>query len=463
MSRLTDTGLFVSPDGFCGERSRVVDHMSMLSSGASDSPEDRIRVAAANLEKGLYQCSDDWQGFWSQALEHEAKISVERAQNDKGQAIEHQPGKLYACHDEWRGPLDAALAHENELVANTAIVEAIDGSFRGTFKDALERSATQRQPAQAELRAQSASNPGGPIASTRPGQAQNISGPHSDRVLMRIYEADDGFRGTYEEVLDYEKKMGIAPGHEKPVHQGGAHDAVLLRIYEAPDGFRGTHDEVLAHEKALDMKNGIDSEGTSADDHVILSLYEAPDGFRGTYEEVDAHEKKLRHTISSNSELQLSVYEAPDGFLGTYEEVLAHEASLGHKFCDVTGRVVAINPGPSAESVLAADGVGLEQFVQPLRQLGVELAAELKGCHDKWLIANLNMTKVQIAKFREAVGPDPTSDESQSWFEASDGFVGSKVEVAAHEGKLQKQGDPGDRMIMHLYEVCEVYIQQNEF
>ena len=32
--------------------------------------------------------------------------------------------------------------------------------------------------------------------------------------LMHVYEAPDGFRGTYEEVLAHEKKMGIATGSE---------------------------------------------------------------------------------------------------------------------------------------------------------------------------------------------------------------------------------------------------------
>jgi len=38
--------------------------------------------------------------------------------------------------------------------------------------------------------------------------------PHHDRVLLRIYEAEDGFTGTYEEVLAHEQKNGLSSGNE---------------------------------------------------------------------------------------------------------------------------------------------------------------------------------------------------------------------------------------------------------
>jgi hypothetical protein len=34
--------------------------------------------------------------------------------------------------------------------------------------------------------------------------------PNHDRVLIRVYEADDGFRGTYDEVVAHEKTLGMA-------------------------------------------------------------------------------------------------------------------------------------------------------------------------------------------------------------------------------------------------------------
>lgn len=67
--------------------------------------------------------------------------------------------------------------------------------------------------------------------------------------------------GTYEEVLAYEKKMGMATGNEVAnVQIEPHHDRVLLRIYEAPDGFRGTYDEVVEHEKKLGSKEAENSE-----------------------------------------------------------------------------------------------------------------------------------------------------------------------------------------------------------
>jgi len=146
--------------------------------------------------------------------------------------------------------------------------------------------------------------------------------------------------------------------------------------------------------------------------------------------------------------------------------VLAHEAKFSHKFCEATGNVVALGHGPSAESALAADGVGLEHFVLPLHQHGVDLAAELKGCSDAWLMAQLGMQEAHVAKFRHAVGPDATTsaDPAGSCVGASDGFVGSPVEVAAHEAKLRllrpappppfAPQQPRDRVLTQLYEVC---------
>lgn len=57
------------------------------------------------------------------------------------------------------------------------------------------------------------------------------------------------------------------------------------------DGFRGTYDEVLEHEKAL--ARGHTPQQVSSQE--VKHLYEAPDGFRGTFEEVEAHEAKLGH------------------------------------------------------------------------------------------------------------------------------------------------------------------------
>jgi len=71
--------------------------------------------------------------------------------------------------------------------------------------------------------------------------------------------------GTYEEVLAHEKKLGLSTGDEQEVQIEERHDRVLLRIYEAPDGFRGTYDEVEEHEAKLGMAQG--------SEHVVEKLY----------------------------------------------------------------------------------------------------------------------------------------------------------------------------------------------
>jgi hypothetical protein len=185
-------------------------------------------------------------------------------------------------------------------------------------------------------------------------------------------------------------------------------------------------------------------------------MQQAPDGFRGTYNEVLAHEQKLGLSTGSEHEVT-NLFEAPDGFRGSYDEVLAHEAKIGHTFCETTGNVVAHRNGPSAESVLSTEELGLARFVLPLHTNGVDSASELKGCTDAWLAAKTGMKVVHIVKFRTAV-PDTTADLPA---EASDGFKGSPVEVAAHEAKIsssQAQPPPPeanaqhDRVLIRLYE-----------
>lgn len=72
--------------------------------------------------------------------------------------------------------------------------------------------------------------------------------------------------GTYEEVLAHEKKLGLTTGDEQEVQIEERHDRVLLRIYEAPDGFRGTYDEVEEHEAKLGMAQG--------SEHVVEEVYQ---------------------------------------------------------------------------------------------------------------------------------------------------------------------------------------------
>jgi len=117
--------------------------------------------------------------------------------------------------------------------------------------------------------------------------------------------ASDGFMGTASDVAVHETKLRELIGKQNTAAKSAPsapsveahHDRILLRIYEAPDGFRGTYDEVVAHEEKMHLAKGSEHEVNMNDvsqrEQVLLRIYEAPDGFRGTYDEVDAHEKKL--------------------------------------------------------------------------------------------------------------------------------------------------------------------------
>ena len=88
-------------------------------------------------------------------------------------------------------------------------------------------------------------------------------------------------------------------------------------LYEAPDGFRGTWDEVVAHEKKLGITSGDENQVASGN---TLQLYESDDGlFRGTYAECVAYEAKLSavdgkyHDVGLASEVSLDegLFQAP--------------------------------------------------------------------------------------------------------------------------------------------------------
>jgi hypothetical protein len=53
--------------------------------------------------------------------------------------------------------------------------------------------------------------------------------PQHDRVLMRLYEASDGFRGTFDDVLAHEAKLGMAKGSEEAVDKDAA---TIMHLYE---------------------------------------------------------------------------------------------------------------------------------------------------------------------------------------------------------------------------------------
>jgi len=67
-------------------------------------------------------------------------------------------------------------------------------------------------------------------------------------------------------VLAHEEKLGMTTGEEVDTEE------VLVTIYEAPDGFRGTYDEVLAHEKKLGMATGSEHTALNEDDGQIYMV-----------------------------------------------------------------------------------------------------------------------------------------------------------------------------------------------
>jgi hypothetical protein len=60
--------------------------------------------------------------------------------------------------------------------------------------------------------------------------AKVLQGP--DGVIMRLYEAPDGFRGSYDEVVAHEKKLGLATGSEHTVNKKGQDSN--MKLYEVP-------------------------------------------------------------------------------------------------------------------------------------------------------------------------------------------------------------------------------------
>lgn len=158
-----------------------------------ENAEVRIRVAATNIERGLYQCSDDWQGSWTCALEHESVLEEWRAQKIVDKTVESKLSKDYACPDQWQGSLQEALAHKKKLVSTTVIIEAINGSFRGTFENAAEWKTNHMQNRQAVL---------------DEWLRLTDSKKYSSSELYDVYQSEGGFRGTWEEVVAHERETG---------------------------------------------------------------------------------------------------------------------------------------------------------------------------------------------------------------------------------------------------------------
>ena len=317
----------------------------------------------------LVQAPDGFRGTYDEVVAHEAKLgykyceetgavkphndevgsvaSVLHAEGvDLGDFVEpfHQHGvdfatELSGCSDAWLAKhvgltAPGQLAKFREVVPDHAAdlaATATDG-FKGTASDV-----TVHEVKLAELAEERMESAGAAAAAAAAGAASTVvAAPppaieeHHERVLLRIYEAEDGFRGTYEEVVAHEEKLQLSQGkeHEVSSESNEQRDKVLMRIYEAEDGFRGTYDEVVEHEVKTGLAKGSEQEVNS--ETVLFRIYEAPDGFRGTYDEVkeyeQAHNFKSEEIEDPVSNPRIySIYRCDDGFRGTYEECVAHE------------------------------------------------------------------------------------------------------------------------------------------
>jgi len=355
-----------APDGFRGTYEQVVAHEKTL--GIETGHEEDIQ--------DLYQAPDGFRGTYDEVVAHEEKlgfkyceetgtvkphsddvVSVESVLNAEGVGLGeyvepfHQNGvnfatELSGCTDTWLAEkvgltsLEQLAKFREVVVDNTASLPATaqDG-FKGTESDVKVHELKLAELAEGRMEAAGAG--ANAEMASEVSSAKIVTPPpaveaHHDLVLMRIYEAEDGFRGTYDEVVAHEEKLGLEQcnEHEVVMENVEQREQVLMRIYEAEDGFRGTYDEVLEHENKLGFAKGSEHEVES--ETVLFRIYKAPDGFMGTYDEVKAYEgtrnfksEELEDPIS-NPRI-FSIYRCDDGFRGTYEECVAHENEPGYR------------------------------------------------------------------------------------------------------------------------------------
>jgi hypothetical protein len=181
-------------------------------------------------------------------------------------------------------------------------------------------------------------------------------------LKMDLYEASDGFRGTFDEVKAHEQNLADAKHG-------------TMSVYEASDGFRGNYEEVVAHEQKI------------KDTVATVSLYEADDGFRGTLEEVMAHEQNLADAKHGT----MSLYEAADGFRGTYDQVVEHQKAVmaktrsGQNICGFSnGSLGKLEDAVTHEKKLAtpgSTGLDLYEAEDGFRGTYGEVLAHEKGIH----------------------------------------------------------------------------------
>ena len=73
-------------------------------------------------------------------------------------------------------------------------------------------------------------------------------GGEKDPVIYHVYEAENGFRGSYDECMEQEERCGVGLATTDP-----AKNEVLFIIFECEDGFRGSLEECEEHEKLFHL------------------------------------------------------------------------------------------------------------------------------------------------------------------------------------------------------------------
>ena len=259
-----------------------------------------------------------------------------------------------------------------------------------------------------------------------------------------IYETDDGFRGTHDEVVAHEerRKHLLYEEHKKEM------EAQIQALKEENE----KHHENVGQLESLAAEHKETLHGKLHEQHGrhdVLEVFQSHDGFHGTLEEVIEHEKKMGYEVDEASDepvavhkLQVQIYEAEDGFQGTLEEMMEHEKAkeidAGHNF-------------------LTDNGLG--QFLKPLHTNGIDSLDQLRSCSDEFLTTTIEMKKAHLLKFRRALSDAENSASGQLEESAmrehmengvtimediyeADGFRGTYEEVLEHE-KALKGGHKG--------------------
>ena len=126
-----------------------------------------------------------------------------------------------------------------------------------------------------------------------------------------------GFRGTYDEVIEHEKKLKLLSSKSNKGKKKSKR-AESIDLYEAADGFRGTYEEVVKHEK----------EKAAVNSNEVVEIYQSEDGkFHGSLNDVVAYETdKAKVAPAASTDVLFRIYQSEDGkFEGSYENVVSYE------------------------------------------------------------------------------------------------------------------------------------------